>query len=76
MKLPVTLISKARYKYDRFPKINSQENQEISILRIKEATTRLKLCLEVKEGPQNKDYGKEEQHIREELEQRDNKNKY
>jgi hypothetical protein len=49
------LISKARYKYDGFPKHNSQENQEISILRIKEAT-RLKLCLEVKEGPQNKDY--------------------
>jgi len=50
------LISKARYKYDRFPKNNSQENQEISILRMKEATTRFKLCLEVKEGPQNKDY--------------------
>jgi hypothetical protein len=70
------LISKARYKYDGFPKNNSHENQEISILRIKEATTRLKLCLEVK-GPQNKDYQnwEEEQHIREELEQRDNKNK-
>jgi hypothetical protein len=33
-KLPVTLISKARYKYDGFPKNNSEENQEISILRI------------------------------------------
>jgi hypothetical protein len=50
------LISKARYKYDGFPKNNSHKNQEISILRIKEATTRLKLCLEVTEGPQNKDY--------------------
>jgi hypothetical protein len=72
------LISKARYKYDGFPKNNSHENQEISILRIKEATTRLKLCLEVKEGPQIRTIrtGKEEQHIREELEQRDNKNKY
>jgi hypothetical protein len=50
------LISTARYKYNGFPKTNSHENQEISILRIMEATKRLKLCPEVKDGPQNKDY--------------------
>jgi hypothetical protein len=50
------LISTARYKYSGFPKTNPHENQEISILRIMEATKRLKLCPEVKEGPQNKDY--------------------